>query len=240
MAAAAASAAMGRAPEEAGGSGPSLGRAPAGDTAEAADEGDGGIQPPAGAALAAESFLQAAASALPDRPRKGRRSANRKPPKLPYPWNQTGLPGDPIHLLEWLEGFDKALARRLRNLSHAINVDLLRFGLSRGLLPVNLLDAVLQGQIETMASPANVLRLQLPFGLRPGAPPLQALAVLLRKADLEMEEPRLRTCRRRLHQHRQEVRRMAQLYRRLQRRQQAHEAERLWLQDIRRSLPPES
>lgn len=144
------------------------------------------------------------------------------------------LPRDPLALLQWLDCIERALARRLRNLSHAINLDLLRFGLSRGLLPLSLLEAVLQGQVETLASPANVVRLQLPFGLRPGAPPLQALAILLRQVDLEMEEPRLRTCRRRLQQHRQEVRRMAHQYRRLQRRLQAHEAERLWLQDLQR------
>jgi len=144
------------------------------------------------------------------------------------------LPRDPLLLLQWLDGVERALTRRLRNLSQAINGDLLRCGLSRGLLPVSLLEAVLHGQVETLASPANVLRLQLPFGLKPGAPPLQALAILLRRVDLEMEEPRLRTCRRRLQQHRQEVRRMAHQYRRLQRRLQAHEAERLWLQDIQR------
>jgi hypothetical protein len=151
------------------------------------------------------------------------------------PWEQPGLPQDPLLLLRWLDGLEAALTRRLRHLSHAINVDLLRLGLTRGLLPVSLLEAVLQGQIETLASPANVLRVQLPFGLQPGAPPLQAIAILLRPVDLEMEEPRLRTCRRRIHQHRQQVRKMAQTYRRLQRRLQAHEAERLWLQDIRAS-----
>jgi hypothetical protein len=156
------------------------------------------------------------------------------------PWDQPLLPQDPLLLLRWLDGVEAALARRLRNLSHAINVDLLRLGLSRGLLPVSLLEAVLQGQIETLASPSNVLRLQLPFGLRPGAPPLQAIAILLRPVDLEMEEPRLRTCRRRIHQHRQQVRKMAQTYRRLQRRLQAHEAERMWLQDIRTSRNPEA
>ena len=157
------------------------------------------------------------------------------PSWLPSDPPEALLPRDPLLLLQWLEALEQALVRRLRNLSHAINVDLLRFGLSRGLLPESLLDAVLQGQIETLSSPANVLRLQLPFGLRPGAPPLQVLAILLRPVDLEMEEPRLRTCRRRLQQHRQEVRRMAQQYRRLQRRLQAHEAERLWLHDIHRT-----
>ncbi|MFM7086334.1 MAG: hypothetical protein ACKOXO_04995 [Cyanobium sp.] len=219
----------------------SLQMAPDSDLSDADEGEDGkGDEGNDDASLDAEDFLQAASTASRRRSPEELAAAEEEPAALPPPWDRTGLPDDPLLLLEWLEGLEKALARRLRNLSHAINVDLLRFGMSRGLLPLNLLDAVLQGQIETMASPANVLRLQLPFGLRPGAPPLQAVSILLRQADLEMEEPRLRTCRRRWQQHRQEVRRMAQQYRRLQRRQQAHDAERLWLQDIRSSLPPQS
>ncbi len=147
-------------------------------------------------------------------------------------WQAGRLPDDPERVLRWMDGMELALARRLRNLSHAINVELLRGGVSRSLLPVSLLDAVLAGQLETMAAPANLMRLPLPF---PGArgPQAQTLAVLLRPTDLELEEPRLRTCRRRLQQHRQEVRRMAQQFRRLQRRLRIHQAEQLWLQDIR-------
>jgi hypothetical protein len=153
-------------------------------------------------------------------------------PALPSTWLQGELPKDPLTLLRWLDGMGLALSRRLRNLSHALNVELLRAGLSHGLLPVNLLDAVLDGALEPEAAPANLLRLQLPFRPPEGEGPLQAMAVLLRCPDLELEEPRLRTCRRRLQQHRQEVRRMARQYRLLQRRLQAQEAERLWLQDI--------
>ena len=147
-------------------------------------------------------------------------------------WQAGRLPEDPERVLRWMDGMELALARRLRNLSHAVNVELLRGGVSRSLLPVSLLDAVLAGQLETMAAPANLMRLPLPF---PGArgPQAQTLAVLLRPTDLELEEPRLRTCRRRLQQHRQEVRRMAQQFRRLQRRLRIHQAEQLWLQDIR-------
>ncbi len=147
-------------------------------------------------------------------------------------WQAGRLPDDPERVLRWMDGMELALARRLRNLSHAINVELLRGGVSRSLLPVSLLDAVLAGQLETMAAPANLMRLPLPF---PGArgPQAQTLAVLLRPTDLELEEARLRTCRRRLQQHRQEVRRMAQQFRRLQRRLRIHQAEQLWLQDIR-------
>jgi hypothetical protein len=84
-----------------------------------------------------------------------------------------------------------------------------------------------------MAAPANLIRLPLPFGEGPRGSQAQTMAVLLRAMELELEEPRLRTCRRRLQQHRQEVRRMAQQFRRLQRRLRIHQAEQLWLQDTR-------
>ena len=148
------------------------------------------------------------------------------------PWDQAHLPRNPVALLLWLDGFERAIAQRLRNLSHAMNVELLRQGVSRSLLPVSLLDAALKGQLEPLSAPANVLRVPLPFGSPDGPAALEAGAVLLRLSDLELEQPKLRTCRSRVQQHRQELRRMAQHYRRLERRLQSLEAEQLWLQDI--------
>lgn len=155
----------------------------------------------------------------------------------PSLWQDARLPQDPEQRLRWLEGMELALSRRLRNLSHGLNVELLRAGISSSLLPVNLLDAVLAGQLETLTAPSNLLRLQIPFGLPQGADPFEVMAVLLRCADLEMEEPRLRTCRRRLEQHRRDLRTMAREFRRLQRRLRKRQAETLWLEDIRRSRP---
>jgi hypothetical protein len=137
-----------------------------------------------------------------------------------------------VALLLWLDGFERAIAQRLRNLSHALNVELLRQGVSRSLLPVTLLDAALKGHLEPLSAPPNVLRVPLPFGSPDGPASLEAGAVLLRLGDLEMEQPKLRTCRSRVQQHRQDLRRMAQHYRRLERRLQSLEAEQLWLQDI--------
>ena len=154
------------------------------------------------------------------------------------PWNQGALPTDPVDLMLWLDGFERALVRRLRNLSHAINVDLLRIGLSRSLLPVNLLDAVLKGQIEAQTAPANVLSLPLPLGSQALPQSLETASILIRLSDLELEQPKLRTCRSRLQQQRQEVRRMAQHYRRLRRRLQGLEAEQLWLQDVSTATKP--
>jgi hypothetical protein len=186
---------------------------------------DADSPPPSMPGLPLPPLLQRLMGAPPNRLRPG------------DPWRDGRLPDDPLLLLRWVEGVEQALNRRLRNLSHATNVELLRSGLTGNLLPVSLLDGVLAGQIEVQPAPPNLLRLQLPFPAE-DASPLLVMAVLLRRVDLELEEPRLRTCRRRLQQHRQEVRRMAQQFRRLQRQREAHEAEQLWLQDRHASLSP--
>ena len=149
------------------------------------------------------------------------------------------LPKDPLLQVRWWVHFDRALRRRLRNLSHAINVEMMRVGLAQGLLPLNLLDAVLDGQVEALPAPANVLRMALPLSLNPVAPasdPTEVLTLLLRSGDLEFEQPRLRTCRQRLEQRRRTLRTMAKRYRTWQRRVSALEAEQQWFQD---SAPPQ-
>ena len=149
------------------------------------------------------------------------------------------LPKDPLLQVRWWAHFDRALRRRLRNLSHAINVEMMRVGLAQGLLPLNLLDAVLDGQVEVLPAPANVLRMALPLSLNPVAPasaPTEVLTLLLRSGDLEFEQPRLRTCRQRLEQRRRTLRTMAKRYRTWQRRVSALEAEQQWFQD---SAPPQ-
>ena len=104
---------------------------------------------------------------------------------------------------------------------------------------MSLLDAVLEGQVEAQPAPANLLRLPLPFQPEgQGGPGLETVALLLRTADLELELPPLRTCRRRLQQAQQQVRRMARESARLQRRLATLEAEQLWLQDINAARSP--
>lgn len=153
------------------------------------------------------------------------------------PWSSGQLPRDPLHLLHCLEGWEVALSRRLRNLSHSVNLELMRAGLVVGAVPVPLLDAVLTGQIEPQGAPANLLRLPM---MPPEAGGLSSapMGVLLRTVDLEMEQPRLRTCRRRLLHHRQEIHKMSETAQRLQRRLQAHHAERLWRHDSQLNPPP--
>lgn len=195
---------------------------PAGEQAEPED----GEDDEAGQA----SMLQALAQAFQDWQGKA-------PSPGATPWDRQELPCRPDQLLAWIAGFELALSRRLRNLSHALNVDLLRLGLSRTVVPLNLLDAALSGQLDSAEAPANLLRLPLPLGMEPELGGLEAMAVLLRPADLEQALPKLRTCRTRIQQHVQEVRRMALHYRRIQRRVQALEAEQLWLQDINPAPP---
>ena len=154
------------------------------------------------------------------------------------------MPQDAPSLLAWWEALDGALQRRLRNLSNAVNGELLRLGITRGHLPMPLLDAVLQGQLDPLPAPANLVRLQMPFGgdspASPGGDgpgtfplggPLDLVALLLRPTDLEFETPTLRVCRQRLEQNRARLRTMAQRHRYWQRRVQALEAERQWFQD---------
>lgn len=159
------------------------------------------------------------------------------PPDLP--WSSGQLPRDPVLLLHCLDGLNAALGRRLRNLSHSVNLELVRAGLIPSVVPVPLLDAVLLGQIEPQGAPANLLRLSL-GPADGGSFQDQPMGVLLRTVDLEMEQPRLRTCRRRLLHHRQEILKMAETSHRLQRRLQAHHAERLWRHDSQLNPPGET
>ncbi len=152
-------------------------------------------------------------------------------------WSDGQLPRDPVRLLRWLEGLEVALQRRLRNLSHGANMELMRAGLLPAVLPVRLMDSVLSGQIESHGAPPNLLRLPLlphEAGRHLHAP----LGVLLRTVDLEMEQPRLRTCRQRLLHRRQEILKMAETFQRLQHRLQVQNAERLWRHDSQLN-PPE-
>lgn len=201
--------------------------------AESDGEGDGDGESEGDGEGGQDSMLLVLAEAFQDWQGKA-------PPPAPTPWDGEGLPATPDQLLAWIGGFELALSRRLRNLSHALNGELLRLGISRTVVPLNLLDAALAGELELVEAPANLLRLPLPLGMEPDLGRIEAMAVLLRPADLELELAKLRTCRTRIQQHVQEVRRMAQHYRRIQRRVQALEAEQLWLQDINPAPPAPS
>ena len=138
------------------------------------------------------------------------------------------LPSMPIELVNWLEGQESALSRRLRNLSHALNVELLRAGLVSSLLPTTLLDAAIAGQLQALPSPSNLLRLRLPLPIPAQDQPLEILCVLVRAADLEYDNGSLRHSRYRLRQHRSNLLTMVRQQRHWQSRLISHEVQSQW------------
>ena len=139
------------------------------------------------------------------------------------------MPTMPLELLRWLDGLDQAIVRRLRNLSHAINVELLRSGLASSLLPMTLLDAVLHGQVETLPAPSNLLRLRVPLPMTtPGEPLMDLTCVLLRPSELEFDGPSLRRSRAKLRQRRRNLLTMVRQQRHWQRRAQTQQVQTQW------------
>ena len=119
--------------------------------------------------------------------------------------NDQLMPETASGLLHWLDCLDAALSRRLRNLSHAINVELMRTGITRSLLPIQLLDAVISGQLPSQSAPSNLLKLTLPLTLMTEEQSMQTVCVLVRPADLEFDDHSLRRIRSRLRLQRREL-----------------------------------
>ena len=142
--------------------------------------------------------------------------------------NADFLPAMPDALLSWMQAMELALARRLRNLSHAINVEMLRSGLANALLPITLLEAVLRGQVETQSSASNVVRLRLPMPIGESEQGMDVLCLLLRSSEFEFDSPRLRRVRHRLHEHQRALLKMEQQQRHWQRRVLDREALKHW------------
>ena len=138
------------------------------------------------------------------------------------------LPSMPVELVNWFDGQEAALSRRIRNLSHALNVELLRAGLVSSLLPTTLLDAAIAGQLQALPSPSNLLRLKLPLPLPSQDQPLEILSILVRPADLEYDNGSLRHSRYRLRQHRSNLLTMVQQQRHWQSRSTSQEVHSQW------------
>ena len=138
------------------------------------------------------------------------------------------LPSMPVELVNWLDGQDAALSRRIRNLSHALNVELLRAGLVSSLLPTTLLDAAISGQLQALPSPSNLLRLKLPLPIPAQDQPMEILSVLVRSADLEYDNGSLRQSRYRLREHRSNLLTMVQQQRHWQSRLTSQEVHSQW------------
>ncbi len=109
--------------------------------------------------------------------------------------NNRLLPQSPIALYEWMISIDNALVRRLRDLSFSINTELLKSGLVNTLVPMNILDAALSGQLISSKSISNILTFKLPTNnlLAPGGLDIDCL--LITPSDMEFDNPRLRKIR---------------------------------------------
>ena len=115
------------------------------------------------------------------------------------------MPSTASGLLRWMDALDSALLRRLRNLSHAVNVELMRAGVTRSLLPIQLLDAVNSGQLPSQSAPSNVLRLTLPVSMVGDDQAMETTCVLMRPSELEFDDHVLRRSRSRLRLQRRDL-----------------------------------
>ena len=106
--------------------------------------------------------------------------------------NNRFLPQSPIGLYEWMISIDLALVRRLRDLSYSINIELLKSGLVNTLVPINILDAALSGQLVSSKSISNILTLKLPTNNSLGSGGLDIDCLLLTPPDMEFDNLRLR------------------------------------------------
>ena len=106
--------------------------------------------------------------------------------------NNRFLPQSPIGLYEWMISIDTALVRRLRDLSHSINTELLKSGLVNTLVPINILDAALAGQLISSKSISNILTFKLPTNNPLASGGLDIDCLLITPSDMEFDNPRLR------------------------------------------------
>ncbi len=102
------------------------------------------------------------------------------------------LPQSPMGLYEWMISIDTALVRRLRDLSHSINTELLKSGLVNTLVPINILDAALSGQLISSKSISNILTFKLPMNNPLASGGLDIDCLLITPSDMEFDNPRLR------------------------------------------------
>ena len=106
--------------------------------------------------------------------------------------NNRFLPQSPIGLYEWMISIDTALVRRLRDLSHSINTELLKSGLVNTLVPINILDAALSGQLISSKPISNILTFKLPSNNPLASGGLDIDCLLITPSDMEFDNPRLR------------------------------------------------
>ncbi len=144
--------------------------------------------------------------------------------KIPF------LPENPSELLHWENSLDIALKRVLRDLSNSINIELIEAGILNSVIPVSLLDAVVDGQILTQDSPSNLLRLSIPINSSLVEEALDINCILLRPSEFEFDFPKLRQYRSLLKENRNILVKMIKQHRHWQNRLLADDVSQQWLQ----------
>ncbi len=137
------------------------------------------------------------------------------------------FPQTPEELSKWSLSIETALVRRLRNLSHLINVELMQMGILNTFVPTNLLDSVIAGQIASANAPSNIIRLRLPLSATYNNE-IDVLCILIRTSELEFDHLRLRQCRNQLTQQRNSLLKMIRQQHYWQSRLLANEVREKW------------
>ena len=143
---------------------------------------------------------------------------------------ENSLPEDPLQLYQWMHSLDIALQRSLRDLSNSINVELLTSGLLNSLMPVAILDAVIEGQLSSQDTASNLLKLNIPINSSLPEEGLDVTCILLRSSELEFDFPRLRRYKSSLRKIRNILIKMIKQHRHWQNRLLANDVSQQWLQ----------
>ncbi len=150
------------------------------------------------------------------------------------------IPENPQALAKWINSFELALSRRLRNLSHALNVELLRAGIVNNVVPVSILDAVLVGEMSSQYSDSNLLKISIPGSPSALGDGIDIACLLIRLSDLEFDNPKLRNCRNELKKYQSQVLKMVRQQQHWQKRALAYELQSKWWQKPSETSPTNS
>ncbi len=148
--------------------------------------------------------------------------------------NNRLLPQSPIGLYEWMMSIDSALVRRLRDLSHSINTELLKSGLLNTLVPINILDAALAGQLISNKSISNILTLKLPSSSPLSTGGLDIDCLLITPWDMEFDNPKLRKNRTHIKHYQNVLLGMIKQHKYWQGRSLANEVNNQWWKDTKK------
>ncbi len=141
------------------------------------------------------------------------------------------LPQTPDEIMRWSLSLETALIRRLRNLSHLVNIELIRMGIINSFIPLNLLDAAISGEVSSVNAPSNILKLRLPLSTTYDNE-IEVACILIRLSELEFDHLMLRKCRQKLTQKRNNLLKMIRQHRYWQNRSLAEEVREHWWKSI--------